>query len=90
MQNKEFLLELLRLVILKIRLLSGESYKDVDTKKQINELSDIIHNIPAALSEGDEFDYNLLFERLENFKHKYSDDVTDLLDLFEKYEIVHE
>lgn len=69
MGNKK-LLEILRLGILEIRILSASGD---DNKKRINQLSNILHNIPSALSDDVNFDYDFLNKELENYKDIYTD-----------------
>lgn len=63
------LLEILRLGILEIRLLSTKSNQDIE---RINKLSNILHNIPNALGDKKvDFDFDLLKRELGKYQDTY-------------------
>lgn len=72
MINKK-LLEVLRLGILEIRLLSTKNNQDIE---RINKLANILHNIPNALGDKMvDFDFNLLKRELEEYQDSYKSGV---------------
>lgn len=74
MINKK-LLEILRLGILEIRLLSSNDRQEIS---RINKLANILHNIPKAIEDCDDFNFAFLKEEIVNYKKLYHDGVNFL------------
>lgn len=70
MYKKENLISILRDGILEIRILSAR--EEVD-RRRINIMSNILHNIPTALNDDKDFDYDFLNKEIENYKDVYTD-----------------
>ncbi len=65
MDNKKNLAEILRRILLEIRLLSSNPGEEAG--KRINRLVNIGHNIPLAIIGATEFDENLLRKNLREY-----------------------
>ena len=76
--NKKRLIEVLRLGILEIRMLSSHNNHDIS---RINKLANILHNIPKAIEVDKDFDFVLLKQELVSYKQLYKDGV-DFMKLF--------
>ncbi len=66
--NSQKLLKILRFGILEIRALANERE---DNRRRINVLANILHNIPDAVLDFNNFDFNLLREELKKYEKEY-------------------
>jgi hypothetical protein len=71
MENSEILAEVLKKIILEIRLLSSSENRN-SSMDQINELANIAHNIPMSIVDSKEFDLASLGDSLKKYTNKYS------------------
>lgn len=70
MKKSEIFAEVLRKIILEIRLLSS-SGNESSSINQINKLANMAHNLPLAIIDGDKFDLTILKNSLKEYVEKY-------------------